>query len=359
MNKAMKENYRIDTSKGMEIGLYTLADHVADPKTGKRLTNQERINEIVEAAKFADQAGLDVFGVGESHQEYFTGQANQVILGAIAAQTKNIKLTSAVSVLSTNDPVRVYEEYATLDLLSDGRAEIAAGRGSRTGVYDLMGYSVNDYEELFEVKMHLLKLLNEAKPGEKINWSGKFRADLRDAEIIPQPKGGHLPVWRAVGGPDESAIKAGLDGIPMMLTTLSGPSKYFYPGVKGWRLGLEKSGYDPADYPLTIASLMGLGKDTKTAMDKMYPYLNAGWSAVRGEDFPRIVFDHSVGKEQSLMIGSPEEIIDKILFQYEMYHHQRFVAEIDFGGVPLDQVKENIELLATKVMPTVKKYTKE
>lgn len=355
----MNKKYGIDSSKGMEIGLYSLGDHIANPMTGERISQQQRINEIIEAAKFADDAGIDVFGVGESHQRYFVGQANQMILSAIATQTKNIKLTSSVSVLSTNDPVRVYEEYATLDLISNGRAEIVAGRGSRVGVYELLGFDLKDYEELFEEKMHLLKLLNEATPNERINWEGNFRAPLQDAEILPQPVRGHLPVWRAVGGPAESAIKAGLDGIPMMLTTLAGPAPIFKRSVDAYRLALTEAGYDEKEFPLATTSLFYVAETGNQARKEMYPFLNAGWEAIRGGTYPKQHFAQSQDSRDTLMVGGVNEIIEKMLYQYELYGHQRFMAQIDFGGVPLDLVKKNIELIATKVMPEVKKYTRE
>ncbi|OTN88643.1 hypothetical protein A5819_001124 [Enterococcus sp. 7E2_DIV0204] len=355
----MNKKYGIDSSKGMEIGLYSLGDHIANPMTGERISQQQRINEIIEAAKFADEAGIDVFGVGESHQRYFVGQANQMILSAIATQTKNIKLTSSVSVLSTNDPVRVYEEYATLDLISNGRAEIVAGRGSRVGVYELLGFDLKDYEELFEEKMHLLKLLNEATPNERINWEGNFRAPLQDVEILPQPVRGHLPVWRAVGGPAESAIKAGLDGIPMMLTTLAGPAPIFKRSVDAYRLALTEAGYDEKEFPLATTSLFYVAETGSQARKEMYPFLNAGWEAIRGGTYPKQHFAQSQDSRDTLMVGGVNEIIEKMLYQYELYGHQRFMAQIDFGGVPLDLVKKNIELIATKVMPEVKKYTRE
>lgn len=355
----MNKKYGIDSSKGMEIGLYSLGDHIANPMTGERISQQQRINEIIEAAKFADEAGIDVFGVGESHQRYFVGQANQMILSAIATQTKNIKLTSSVSVLSTNDPVRVYEEYATLDLISNGRAEIVAGRGSRVGVYELLGFDLKDYEELFEEKMHLLKLLNEATPNERIHWEGNFRAPLQDAEILPQPVRGHLPVWRAVGGPAESAIKSGLDGIPMMLTTLAGPAPIFKRSVDAYRLALTEAGYDEKEFPLATTSLFYVAETGSQARKEMYPFLNAGWGAIRGGTYPKQHFAQSQDSRDTLMVGGVNEIIEKMLYQYELYGHQRFMAQIDFGGVPLDLVKKNIELIATKVMPEVKKYTRE
>src|SRR5699024_6508781 len=181
------EKYRIDPTKGLEFGIYTLGDHIPDPTTGKRISAQERLHEIIELAKLAEQAGVDIFSVGESHQEYFTTQAHAVVLAAIAQATEKIKLASSSTIISTSDPVRVYEDFATIDLIANGRAEIIAGRASRIGLFDLLGYDVEDYEELFEEKFELLLKINEE---EVVNWSGKFRAPLKNAKVIPRPKHG-------------------------------------------------------------------------------------------------------------------------------------------------------------------------
>ena len=231
------EKYRIDQSKGMEFGLYSLGDHIINPLTGNRISAQQRIHELIEASKLAEQAGIDVFGVGESHQTYFTSQGHTVILGAIAQATEKIKLTSSATVLSVLDPVRVYEDFATIDLISNGRAEIVAGRGSRVGAYHLLGVDLQDYEEIFEEKLELLKQINEQ---ERVTWQGEFRAPLENAEILPQPKNGSLPIWRAVGGPPASAIKAGDMGIPMMLTTLGGPAMNFKLSVDAYREAAQR-----------------------------------------------------------------------------------------------------------------------
>ncbi len=218
------EKYRINPDNGLEFGIYTLGDHLANPNTGERISAQQRIQEIIEFAKLADQAGIDFFSVGESHQEYFATQAHTVVLSAIAQATKNIKIGSSSTIISTSDPVRVYEDFATLDLISDGRAEIIAGRASRIGLFELLGYDLRDYEELFEEKFELLLKLNEE---EVVNWEGQFRAPLRNAQILPRPKNGSLPIWRAVGGAPASAIKAGYAGVPMFLAMLGGPASHF------------------------------------------------------------------------------------------------------------------------------------
>lgn len=348
------KKYRIEETKGMEFGLYSIGDHLLNPHAGEKISAQQRIQEIIEAGKLADEAGIDVFAVGESHQEHFTTQAHTVILGAIAQATKDIKIASSATVLSVSDPVRVYEDFSTLDLISNGRAEIVAGRGSRVGAYDLLGYDVRDYEALFEEKLELLMKLNEE---EKVTWEGQFRAGLTNAKVLPQPENGHLPIWRAVGGPPGSAIKAGYAGIPMMLTTLGGAAINFKPSVDAYREAAEQSGFDASTLPIGTTSLFYTAENSQDAMREFYPHLNVGMSFLRGTGYPKQQFAQAIDYRDALMIGSPQQIIEKLHYQYELYGQQRFLAQIDFGGVPFDKVAKNIELIATEIMPAVKKFT--
>ncbi|MVO98318.1 LLM class flavin-dependent oxidoreductase [Paenibacillus lutrae] len=348
------EQYRIYPDQGIEFGLYSIGDHLPDPHTGTMIRAEQRIQELIEASKLADEAGIDVFAVGESHQTHFTTQAHTVILGAIAQATRNIKIASSATVLSTADPVRVYEDFATLDLISQGRAEIVAGRGSRVGAYSLLGYDVRDYEELFEEKMELLLKLNNE---ENVTWEGQFRAPLKNASILPQPRAGHLPIWRAVGGPPASAIKAGHVGVPMMLTTLGGPSINFKVSVDEYRAAAKRSGFDPAALPIATTSLFYTAKTTQDALREYYPHVNTGMQALRGGGYPKQQFAQATDYRDALMIGSPQQIIEKMLYQYELFGQQRFLAQIDFGGVPFEKISKNIELIATEIMPAVKKHT--
>ncbi|QED49409.1 LLM class flavin-dependent oxidoreductase [Cytobacillus dafuensis] len=348
------EQYRIDPNKGLEFGLYSIGDHILNPFTGSRISAEQRIHELIEASKLADEAGLDVFAVGESHQTHFTTQAHTVILGAIAQATKNIKIASSATVLSTSDPVRVYEDFATLDLISRGRAEIVAGRGSRIGAYSLLGYDVRDYEELFEEKMELLMKLNNEN---RITWEGKFRAPLENAYILPQPPNGHMPIWRAVGGPPASAIKAGDAGVPMMLTTLGGPAINFKISVDAYREALERSGFDSSKLPIATTSLFYTAENSQDALSEYYPHINTGMRALRGGGYPKQQFEEAIDYRDALMVGSPQQIIEKMLYQYELYGQQRFMAQIDFGGVPFDKIAKNIELIATDILPAIKKHT--
>ncbi|SMF69604.1 Flavin-dependent oxidoreductase, luciferase family (includes alkanesulfonate monooxygenase SsuD and methylene tetrahydromethanopterin reductase) [Paenibacillus uliginis N3/975] len=348
------EKYRIDTNKGMEFGLYSIGEHLVDPTTGTRISAEQRIHEIIETSKLAEEAGLDVFAVGESHQAHFTTQAHTVILGAIAHATKNIKIASSATVLSTSDPVRVYEDFATLDLISQGRAEIVAGRGSRVGAYSLLGYDVRDYEELFEEKMDLLLKLNAE---ETVTWEGQFRAPLKNATIIPQPQNEQMPIWRAVGGPPASAIKAGYAGVPMMLTTLGGPAVNFKIAVDAYREAAQKSGFDSSTLPIATTSLFYTAETSQDALREYYPHINSGMMALKGGGYPKQQFAQATDHRDALMIGSPQQIIEKMLYQYELYGHQRFMAQIDFGGLPFEKIVKNIELIATEIMPAIKKHT--
>lgn len=350
------EKYRINPDKGLEFGIYTLGDHLPNPETGERTSAQERIKEIIEYAKLADQAGLDFFSVGESHQEYFATQAHSVVLSAIAQATKNIKIGSSSTIISTSDPVRVYEDFATIDLISDGRAEIIAGRASRIGLFDLLGYNVRDYEELFEEKFDLLVKINEE---EVIDWEGEFRAPLRSASVLPRPKNGSLPIWRAVGGSPASAIKAGYAGVPMMMAHLGGPVSVFKRTIDAYRAALQSRGFDPAEFPVATAGFFYAAETSQQALRDMYPHINEGMKKTNGQGFPKQHFAQGVDPHNIMNIGSPQQIIEKILHQHEVYGHQRYIAQIDFGGVPFERLMKNIELIGTEILPAIKKYTKK
>ncbi|MEQ2528069.1 LLM class flavin-dependent oxidoreductase [Bacillaceae bacterium CLA-AA-H227] len=350
------QKYRINPDEGLEFGIYTLGDHLPNPETGERISAQERLKEIIEYAKLADQAGLDFFSVGESHQEYFATQAHSVVLSAIAQATKNIKIGSSSTIISTSDPVRVYEDFATIDLISDGRAEIIAGRASRIGLFDLLGYNVRDYEELFEEKFDLLVKINEE---EVINWEGEFRAPLRNASVLPRPKNGSLPIWRAVGGSPASAIKAGYAGVPMMMAHLGGPVSVFKRTIDAYRAALQSRGFDPAEFPVATAGFFYAAETSQQALRDMYPHINEGMKKTNGQGFPKQHFAQGVDPQNIMNIGSPQQIIEKILHQHEVYGHQRYIAQIDFGGVPFERLMKNIELIGTEILPAIKKYTKK
>lgn len=348
------EKYRIDKSKGLEFGIYTLGDHIPDPTSGKRISAQQRIQEIIELAKLSEQAGLDFFSVGESHQEYFTTQAHSVVLAAIAQATSKIKIASSSTIISTSDPVRVYEDFSTIDLISNGRAEIIAGRASRVGLFDLLGYNLRDYEELFEEKFELLLKINEEKI---VNWDGEFRAPLRNAEVLPRPLNDSLPIWRAVGGPPASAVKAGRAGVPMFLAGLGGPATSFKYSIDAYREAARQSGFDPDGLPISTAGFFYAAETTQQAQREVYPHVNQGMTLINGRGYPKQQFAQSSDTRDVMNVGSPQQIIEKMLYQHELYGHQRYIGQMDFGGVPFDKLMKNVEIIGEEILPAIRKYT--
>ncbi|GIN59480.1 luciferase [Lederbergia ruris] len=348
------ENYRLTPNKGLEFGIYTLGDHLSNPLTGERVSAKERVHEIIEYAKLAEQAGIDFFSVGESHQEYFATQAHTVVLASIAQATDKIKIGSSSTIISTSDPVRVYEDFATIDLISNGRAEIIAGRASRVGLFDLLGYNLRDYEELFEEKFELLRKINEE---EIVNWSGEFRAPLKNAKILPRPQNGRLPIWRAVGGSPASAIKAGYAGVPMFMAHLGGPAVIFKRTVDAYREAAKQNGFDPSELPVATAGFFYAAETSQQALKEYYPHINEGMKLTNGQGFSKQLFAQGVDPHNIMNIGSPQQIIEKILYQHEVFGHQRYIAQMDFGGVPFDKVQKNIEIIGTEILPAIRKYT--
>ncbi len=343
-----------DPSKGMEFGIYTLGDHLADPHTKKRISAKQRLDEIVEMAKLAEQAGLDVITVGESHQDYFVTQAHSVLLAAIAQATEKIKISSGATIISTSDPVRVFEDFATIDLLSGGRMEVVAGRASRVGLFELLGYDLQDYEELFEEKFELLLQINQK---EYVTWKGKFRAPLNEAHIIPRPLKGHLPIWRAVGGSLESAARAGRLGVPMYQAHLGGPAVVFKRAIDIYREYAQASGFDAKTLPVATAGFFYAADTTQQALAEYYPHINEGMKKTNGQGFPKQSFAHSQDKTSIINVGTADQIIEKLLYQHEMFGQQRYIAQLDFGGVPFNKIMKNIDIIGNKILPAIKKYT--
>lgn len=349
---------QIDTSNGIEFGLYTLGDIVTNPHTGVRMSEKERIDQIIEMALLAEQAGMDVFQVGESHQEHFVSQAHMIILSAIAQATKDIKLTSGATIISTSDPVRVYEDAATIDLISDGRFEVVAGRASRVGIFDLLGYKLDDYEALFEEKLDLLLKINRNK---RVTWEGEFRAPLNDAQVLPRPdnESGSLPIWRAVGGSLNSAKNAAIAGIPLYLAYLGGPAEAFRHLTDAYRETAVHEGYDVNTLPVATASYLYVREDAQKAFQEYYPHVNSGMVHSNGQSFPKQQFAQGLDPRSIINVGDPSLVIEKLLYQHEVFGMDRYVGQIDLGGVSTDDIKRTIDLLATKVIPEVKKHTKK
>jgi probable LLM family oxidoreductase len=338
----------------MELGIYTFAELTPDPRTGRTVTPEQRLRDLLEEIELADQVGLDVFGLGEHHRPDFAVSAPTVVLGAAAARTQDIRLTSAVTVLSSDDPVRVFQDFATLDLLSGGRAEIMAGRGSFVESFPLFGYDLDDYDELFAEKLDLLVQLRES---ERITWSGRFRAPLQGQGVYPRPVQERIPIWVAVGGNPQSAVRAGRHGLPMALAIIGGMPERFAPLAELHRRAAQQAGH--GRLPLSINSHGLIADSSKDAADQAFPAFKTlmdrigrerGWPPMTREQF-----DASRTLRGANFVGSPQEVIEKVLFQHEIFGHDRFLIQFSVGTLPHETVMRSIELYGTEVAPAVRK----
>ena len=339
----------------MEIGIYTFGDVPHERLNGRAAVEGQRLRDLIEEAELADQVGLDVYGVGEHHRPDYAISAPAVVLAAAAARTKRIRLTSAVTVLSSDDPVRVFQSFATLDLLSNGRAEIMAGRGSFIESFPLFGYNLDDYDALFTEK---LDLLLELRGSERVTWNGKMRAPLRGQGVYPRPIQDPLPVWIAVGGTPQSVVRAARLGLPMALAIIGGVPERFAPVVDLYRDTARQAGHDPSTLPVSINSHVFLADDSQDASDVFYPpYAEVMTRIGRERGWPPLTreqFEAGRTLRGALVVGSPQQVIDKILFQHEFFGHQRFLAQVS-GVVPHAKMMRHIELLGTEVAPVVRR----
>ncbi|GIQ61153.1 oxidoreductase [Flavobacterium collinsii] len=339
----------------MEIGI----DSFASAMYGNHntLNSVDAMEQLLQRIELADQAGLDVFGIGEHHKKEFLDSATAVILSAAAARTKRIRLSSAVSVLSAADPVRVYQSFATLDLISKGRAEIVVGRGSSIEAYPLFGFNLNDYDELFKEK---LELLLQIRDNEFVTWSGKFRPALNNLPVYPRALQEKLPVWLGVGGTPESFIRAGSLGLPLMVAVIGGQTHRFRPLVDLYREAGKAAGYQPEELQVGLHSPGFAASTTAKAIEEYYPGyaklwtklgLERGWPPVTRAKFDGLIDDLGV-----LVVGDPERIADKILRHSESLGGiSRFTFQMDNAGLTHTQLMNAIELIGTKVIPLVQK----
>lgn len=339
----------------MEIGIYTFAETTPDPVTGKTIGTGERLRDLIEEIALADQLGLEVFGIGEHHRQDFSASAPNIILAAAAERTKAIHLTSAVTVLSSDDPVRVYQQFATLDLLSGGRAEIMAGRGSFIESFPLFGYDLKDYDSLFAEKLELLLKIRDS---ERVTWSGAHRAPLSGQGIYPRTRR-DLPIWVAVGGNPPSAVRAGTLGLPMALAIIGGMPERFAPFIDLYRQAAREAGHDAANLPVGINTHGYVAETSQRAADEFFPSYAAQMTRLgRERGWPpttRAQFDAARTLRGHLAVGSPEQVIEKILFQHEALGHQRYLMQMSVGTMPHAQSMRSIELFGTKVAPVVRK----
>jgi probable LLM family oxidoreductase len=333
----------------MELGTYSFAESTPDPPSVAR-----RLRELIEEAELADQVGLEVFGAGEHHRPDYAVSAPAVVLAAVGERTKSIRLTSAVTVLSSDDPVRVFQDFATLDLLTGGRAEIMAGRGSFIESFPLFGYDLDDYDELFAEK---LQLLLELRDRVLVTWSGRHRASIDGRGVYPRPTG-PLPVWVAVGGTPQSVVRAATLGLPMALAIIGGEPARFVPLVDLYRETAERAGHDPAQLPVGINSHVYVADDSQQAADEFYPsYAETMTRIGRERGWPpmsRQAFEAMRAPYGALAVGTPDEVAEKILYEYDLFRNDRFLAQLTVGPIPHSQVMRAIELYGTKVAPVVR-----
>lgn len=339
----------------MELGISTFVECNPDPQTGHLISHAERIRQVVEEIVLADQLGLDVYGVGEHHRQDYAASSPATILAAAASRTKNIRLTSAVTVLSSDDPVRVFQQFSTVDAISNGRAEIMAGRGSFIESFPLFGYDLEDYDELFDEKLDLLLQLTK---NEVINWSGKHRAPIQAKGIYPRPVQDPLPVWIGSGGNQQSVVRAAYLGLPLVLAIIGGSPYHFAPLVDLYKRVAKKAGHDLSKLPIASHSHGFVADTAEIANEQFFPPTQAvmnqlgrerGWSP-----YTRQTYDYSRGIEGALYVGDPEYVAQKIINLRKHVGITRFMIHMPLGTMPHEQVMHGIELFATKVAPIVR-----
>ncbi len=341
----------------MEIGIDSFAAAApagADSQTENR---RKSLTELIDRIVYADEMGLDVFGIGEHHRKEFLDSANTIILAAAAARTSRIKLTSAVTVLSAADPVRVFQEFATLDLISNGRAEIVAGRGSFTEAFPLFGLRLNDYDALFTEKLELLLKIRDE---EIITWKGQFRAPLNQQAIYPRPLQESLPIWQGVGGTPASFVRAGLLGLPLMVAVIGGETHRFRPLIDMYRQAGAKAGHAPDRLKVGLHSLGYVAESTEKAVEEYYPgYAETFTKIGKERGWPPVTRNHfnaQTGKLGALVVGGPEEVAEKILRHSEALGGiDRFSFQMDNANLSHAQLKNAIELIGKEVIPQVRK----
>ena len=339
----------------MEIGISTFAETSPDVHTGEIMSHAQRLREVVEEIVLADQVGLDVYGVGEHHRKDYAASSPAVVLAAAAAQTSRIRLTSAVTVLSSADPVRVFQDFATLDGISNGRAEIMAGRGSFIESFPLFGYDLNDYDTLFDEKLDLLLKLRES---EKVTWSGTHRPAINNLGVYPRPVQDPLPVWIGSGGNQESVIRAGLLGLPLVLAIIGGRPAQFAPLVQLYKKAAAHAGHDASKLPVASHSHGFVGDDLQSAVDTFFLPTQQSMNVIGRErgwpSYTRSSYDAARSLEGALYVGDPQTVAEKIIYLRKNVGITRFMLHVPLGTMPHADVMRAIELLGTKVAPIVR-----
>jgi len=340
----------------MELGISTFVETTPDVITGEVISHAQRIREVVEEIVLADQVGLDIFGVGEHHRKDYAASSPAVVLAAAASQTKRIRLTSAVTVLSSADPVRVFQDFSTLDAISNGRAEIMAGRGSFIESFPLFGYDLQDYDELFEEK---LELLLKIRNSEKVSWNGKHRPAINNLGVYPRPVQDPLPVWIGSGGNSESVVRAGLLGLPLVLAIIGGSPVQFAPLVELYKKAVAHAGHDLSKLAVASHSHGFIAEDIELAADKFFPSTQQAMNVLGKErgwgQYTRASFDAARSFEGALYVGDPKTVADKIIHLRKNVGITRFMLHVPVGTMPHDDVMRAIELLGKEVAPIVRK----
>jgi probable LLM family oxidoreductase len=340
----------------MELGISTFVELTHDPISGKTISAHERMRNLMEEVTLAEQVGLDVFAVGEHHRPDFVVSSPAIVLAAAAERTKKIKLSSAVTVLSSDDPVRVFQDFATVDLLSGGRAEIMAGRGSFIESFPLFGYDLKLYDELFAEKLDLLMKINES---ERVTWKGKNRPSINNLGVYPRPFQKKLPIWIAVGGTPESVARAATLGLPMALAIIGGSPDRFVPYANYYRETAKAAGHDLSKLAISVHSHAYIADSSQQAADEFYPSYSLVMSRLGKErgwpPMSREQYDMMREPAGSLVVGSPQQVIDKILYQHEIFKLDRFLAHMPVGSMPHKMTMRSIELYGTVVAPAVRK----
>jgi probable LLM family oxidoreductase len=340
----------------MEIGIDSFAAAMFDDTKDTATRNVKVIAQLLERIEHADQAGLDVFGIGEHHRKEFLDSAPTIILAAAAARTRRIRLTSAVTVISAADPVRVFQNFATLDLISNGRAEIVAGRGSFIEAYPLFGYKLEDYDALFAEKLDLLLKIRD---NEVVTWSGKFRAPLKNQAIYPRPVQASLPIWLGVGGTPQSFIRAGALGLPLMVAIIGGETHRFRPLIDLYRQTGKKAGHSPDRLKVGLHSIGYIGNTYQEATNDFYPgYAEVFTKIGKERGWPpvtRAQYDAQTGPTGALLIGSPQEVAEKILRHSEALGGiSRVTFQMDQAALPQEKLLKSIELIGERLIPLIR-----
>lgn len=343
----------------MELGIGMFGDVHTD-KNGNAQPAGHRLQEIIEEIKLMDELGLDFYGIGEHHRPDYAVSTPEIILAAAATVTKKIKLGSAVSVLSSADPVKLYQSFATIDLISNGRAELVAGRGSFIESFPLFGYDLKDYDDLFEEKLNLLLKINNENP---VTWKGKFRASLNKQEILPRAVDDHLNIWVAVGGTPGSVLRAGKAGLPVIFAIIGGNPAQFKPLFDYYKEVYQHYNHDMQKFQVGVHMHSFFGEDSKQTADEYYPIYSSQMDRVgRSRGWPpyqKSQFDFGRSKEGALIIGDANEAVDKILQMQEMFGLTRFSAHMDVGGPSHKLMMKSIEIFGNKIAPKVREAFKK